>query len=69
MLTKRQTEVLEYIILINNIKNRMPTKTELYLDLKITRGSLQRILEILVDQGKLKRNYPDQIEFSIVREE
>ncbi len=30
MLTKRETEVLEYIITMDNLKNRMPTKTELY---------------------------------------
>lgn len=69
MLTKRQTEVLEYIVMIDNLYNRMPTKKQCYRDLHITKGSLQRIFEVLVDNGKLKKIYPDQIEFKIVRGE
>ena len=53
--TCRQTEVLDYIKGFHSIKCRMPTAKELMYDLKMGRGTINRIFKALVRDSKLER--------------
>jgi len=65
-LTKREQDIFNYLTITNNVKDRMPTSKEVQYDCKIGRGNLQRILDILVKKGKLKRTVPSQIVYRII---
>ena len=64
----RKPEVLAYLITFNQNKNRMPAHKEILFDLKIGRGSLNRILAELVDDKKLVRSQP-RVNYSLLNGE
>jgi len=67
MMTKREGEIYRYIVMFNNLHDRMPTSKEIQYDCRIGRGSLQRILGSLTAMNKLKPSVSSQIAYKLVR--